>query len=216
MNAGSTYVAACVAAFALVAPPALAADAGAAPEVGAAAQATDEEEILEEILEETDFEDVTANVAATETQQLTIPQILGRLHPMAVHLPIGWIILLLLWEVFISVMHRRFSALAPVGLLLGPAAVLSTLPAIATGLMRAEEIAAKGAGVSNVHDHRNLMLAAAVALVAAVGLRLVRRERLAGTARLVYFALLATSAALLSAGGHLGGKLVFGNAYLPF
>jgi len=60
------------------------------------------------------------------------------MHPAAVHLPIGWILLLTLWELFIAITHRHELDIA--GLFIGVGAVLSTGPAILSGLLRAKEL----------------------------------------------------------------------------
>ena len=64
--------------------------------------------------------------------------------------------------------------------------------------------------------HRNVMLAALGCTVVALVLRLWRKNQLAGAVYYAYLGFLLVATALMSLGGHLGGKLVFGEDYLPF
>lgn len=138
-------------------------------------------------------------------------QLLGRLHPLLVHLPIGWLLLLLLVEL---------GALRPAagagwqrlgrGLLL--ATLLVVLPAVVSGLVRASALPPDPL----MTLHRNVMLALVALLALALPLRLGGGERPPHWRRLGYLALLFGAVALLLWGGHLGGILVRGPNYLPF
>ncbi|MCA9667058.1 MAG: hypothetical protein KC503_15780 [Myxococcales bacterium] len=142
-----------------------------------------------------------------------LADLIGKLHPMAVHVPIGWLLLLLLVDAATFLLKKH--SWEPAGRLLLLAATLSMLPAVATGLLRHATHGPSDAEAMIVL-HRNVMLAMAAASAAALGLRLSRREGLRGAYRAGYLLLIAASAALLLVGGHLGGKIVFGADYLPF
>ena len=45
---------------------------------------------------------------------------------------------------------------------------------------------------------------------------LVRRNRIEGAVKWIYLGLIFVSASLVGLAGHLGGKMVFGESYLPF
>jgi uncharacterized membrane protein len=196
---------ACAWAWAHTAPPAAAA-------VETAPAASTEGEVIEDIGA---VQDVTATASQPKASDLTLLQIIGRMHPAAVHLPIGWILLLTLWELFVVLTRQR--ELESVGLYLGVGAALSTVPAIATGLLRAGQLPEDPATLDAIHDHRNIMFGATTVLVGAVLVRFCRRQGpLAGRRRIVYVALLMVASVLVGLGGHWGGKLVFGDNYLPF
>ena len=161
------------------------------------------------------IQDITATTTQPEAGNLTLAQIAGRMHPAAVHLPIGWIVLLTLWEVLVAI--RRRQELDRVGMCLGVGAILSTIPAIVSGFLRAEQLPQNPATLEEIADHRNIMLVASAFLVGAMLLRFYRREGpIAGQRRLIYLALLCVASILVGVGGHWGGALVFGQAYLPF
>jgi high-affinity Fe2+/Pb2+ permease len=67
-----------------------------------------------------------------------------------------------------------------------------------------------------VIEHRNIALLMAGIVLAAVVLRLGRRKNFAGRVPLLYVALLIVASGLAALTGHLGGKMVFGDTYLPF
>ncbi|MBI5508811.1 MAG: DUF2231 domain-containing protein [Deltaproteobacteria bacterium] len=161
------------------------------------------------------IEDVTAAVAPVRPADLTLPQLFGRMHPALVHMPIGWIVLLLLFELAVIAARRR--DLEPAGLYLALAALASTVPAIVSGLLRAGELPADLATQAQILRHRNVMLVVTVILATAVTVRLFhRRPPLSGYWRLLYLGLLLMSTALVALGGHYGGKMVYGEAFLPF
>ncbi len=138
----------------------------------------------------------------------TALKILGRLHPSAVHFPIGGVALALLFA-FLALRDTdgraaRFSAWF---------SVLAAGAAVLTGLLRSDELKAAGANSDPIDLHRNVMLGfVATALLGAIAL-LRARDR-----RFIYAGLFLTLVAfiLVSIGGHLGGNIVYGNDYLPF
>lgn len=161
-------------------------------------------------VEEVDVTPATVTPAAGKGKAAKEPSLIGKLHPLTVHIPIGWLLLLVLLELA----ALRWQWLTDVGLPLALLTVASFVPAMITGLLRAQDTAAVVA--EKVLQHRNMMLLAAGALLVATITRWARRKEFAGGPRIVYLLLLLLAAALMSLGGHLGGKLVFGDAYLPF
>lgn len=192
--------------------PATAADAGAP---GAKAGSGNDEP------EETDVQPIAAPAkggkpATAIAPRFELKQVFGRLHPIFVHLPIGWLTLLVLLELAALVRRRdegggfRLAVLA--------LTVASCIPAVVSGLIRADEVTAQAPDAARLAGlHRNLMLAVSGASLLALSVRLgLGRKQLVGLPRLLYLAILIAAAGLLTVGAHLGGKLAFGERYLPF
>jgi uncharacterized membrane protein len=172
-------------------------------------------------VEETEVTPIAGSPAAGGGSAIPPPRIelkllLGRLHPIFVHLPIGWLTLLVLLE--LAALVRRRDAIDGIRLALLALTATSCVPAVLSGLLRADEItrqAPDSAALATLH--RNLMLALSGASLLALGIRLQRgRDRLVGLPRALYLAVLLAASALLVYGAHLGGKLAFGERYLPF
>lgn len=158
-----------------------------------------------------DVEEVDVTPAiVTPVQKTAPPSLLGKLHPLTVHIPIGWLLLLLLVELA----ALRWQWLLDVGAPFALLTVAAFVPALVTGFLRAQSMAP--AVAERVLQHRNMMLLAAGALLVATITRWARRKHFAGGPRVVYLFLLLLAVAFLSLGGHLGGELVFGEGYLPF
>jgi uncharacterized membrane protein len=151
---------------------------------------------------------------ARRPPRLSATQLVGRLHPALVHLPIAWLVLLVLVE--LGSLIRRRQEWERTGLWLLLLAVASAIPAIATGLLRAEEMLAEAPEAAGLAlRHRNLMFGAAGAAAVALALRLARRPP-RGAWRALYLAIVLAAAGLVGYGAHLGAKMVFGVDYLPF
>lgn len=175
-------------------------------------QAGADEEIEE--IEEVEVVEATPAGSPPKLAEPTFLENVGRMHSAFVHLPIAWLVLLLLVDLLGLGLGKEL--FAKVGLPLAVLTVLSFMPAALTGMLNyshkpenwsAEELAAL---------HRNLMIAGAFVLTLATALRFALRKRFAGAPKWSYLALVAISLALVSISGHLGGKLVFGDSYLPF
>jgi len=128
---------------------------------------------------------------------------LGRLHPLVVHLPIGILLLLALFE-----LAGRWSRFPRLGegqrtavLVFG---AVAALVAAGLGWLLAEQGDFSGSLLERHQLLGFLTAAAAVALLIVQGLRWTR----------VYAPLLTVTVVLLSAAGHYGGALVHGEDYL--
>jgi uncharacterized membrane protein len=158
-------------------------------------------------------------VETFETVQPVVPPVtlltlIGRLHPAMVHFPIGWLIALVLVDTLTFVVGRK--ELWPAGQVLLGVTVLSFIAAGATGFLRANQLPADAATQHAIADHRNVMLLSFALVVVAAILRWALRGQLAGPRKAAYLGLVLLAAALVLFGGHLGGRLVFGDSYLPF
>ena len=134
---------------------------------------------------------------------------LGRLHPLTVHLPIGFLLLAVtlegaaLWRPL-----RRLRHAVPFVLVLGAA---SAVIAVLAGYLLA---ATGGYGGSTLLWHKRLGIGVAVAAVSAVALWHSHRLRPSKPLRIAYTWSLLACAALLVAAGHLGGNLARGPEFL--
>lgn len=142
---------------------------------------------------------------------LSLWQLVGRLHPLLVHLPIGWLLLLLLVELA-ALRRAAGEGWQRLGRGLLVATLLVALPAVVSGLLRADALPPEPL----MNLHRNVMLGLVGLLVVALPLRLGGGAKPPLGRRLGYLALLAAAVCLLLWGGHLGGVLVRGPNYLPF
>lgn len=199
-----------IAGLLLIGPPSQA-DGG--PPVDANAEDVEGIEEIEEV-EPVEVVDVTPSGGAATSGGPGFIEYAGRLHPMAVHLPIGWLLALVLFDLAGLVFGRE--GYTKTGFWLLVLTVAAAVPAVITGLLRADELMAKGAQSPLMADHRNLMLTVTGLCVAALGVRVFRRKVLDGAWRWLYLALLLSAAGLMAWGGHLGGQLVYGENFLPF
>lgn len=165
-------------------------------------------------VEDVEDVEVAAVAEAPCDEPNTLVATFGKLHPAMVHLPIAWVFLVLLLDALTFGLGR--AEYARFGLFTLGAAVVSAVPAMVSGLLRAEVLEAQPPLAPLVEAHETLMFVMAAVLLAAFVLRLVMRHRLTGLARAVYLGLLVVTAALVGYGGHLGGRIVFGPDHLPF
>jgi uncharacterized membrane protein len=139
---------------------------------------------------------------------------LGRLHPALVHFPIAWVFLLQVVEVPALITRRE--EWRKMGLYLLILACVSFLPAVVTGFFRAASASSDPEFRALMLTHRNLNIAAGAVCLGALALRLGLPNQFERGMRWVYLLLLSVCALLLFVAGHLGGKMVFGQGYLPF
>lgn len=131
---------------------------------------------------------------------------LGRFHPLIVHAPIGFLVLLALLELVARRIGR--DALGRVTSFVVPLAALSAGVASTLGLMLADDGRYPAATLAR---HQWLMLAATVGAVGCVFAWL-RDLRVGG--RTAYRVTLGVTVALLAVGSHFGGSLTHGEGYL--
>ncbi len=158
---------------------------------------------VEEVLIETVIE-------APELHEASLAEKISHLHPLVVHMPIAWLLLLLLVEWLLVAKPTFLSETARIGL--WALTMVSFVPAIATGLLFSEVVYAGSAVevMEPILDHRNQVLLSAGLLALAW---LVRRRRPEGlsTALTLTLAMLAMSVA-----AHSGWLLIYGEDYFPF
>ncbi len=136
-------------------------------------------------------------------------ELLGRFHPALVHVPIAWLLLVVLLDVLTFSLRRDGFGRWGLYTLIGTTVAL--LPACLTGLLRAGPVAAASpAAASLVAVHRGVMLGTIALTAVALAVRLGRRNRLEGAWKAAYLALIGTAFALVMIGAHLGGRIVFG------
>ncbi len=181
--------------------------------VSAPAEPQEEVELVEEI-EIVDVVSVEPVATASTSGGMGVSTVVGRFHPALVHLPLAGVVLLALFELLR--LGRWGEGLGKASLLLLGFTVLTALPAVASGLLRAAELAGKGARLSQLPAHRAVMLSAVGLAVLALAIRVLKGRNLAGVSRWIYLILVLGAAALVPLGGHLGGKLVYGDNFLPF
>lgn len=158
-----------------------------------------------------EVQEVTAVETAARPAGLDL---LGRMHPALVHFPIGWLVLLVLAEAAARFAGRE--EWGKVGLPLLVLVCLSFIPAALTGLLRAASMGNDPEFRALMVPHRNMNIAAGVLCLAALLLRLRRRNQSPVKPGWSYLLLVVAAAALVLVSGHLGGKMVFGSNYLPF
>lgn len=174
----------------------------AAPLGTAAATGTGEAKIIERA--------GPVEVEVTETNVAL--ETVAYLHPAVVHMPIAWVILLLLLEAYGFVTNDAKSA--PFARALAWLAFLSFIPGLMTGFAKGtlEESHLDAEDLAEMLTHRNMMLvSAALMLVLAVLRSRKRNSVFDGGSRLVYLGLLLALFGILSLGAHIGGEMVYGD-----
>jgi len=190
--------------------------AGIAAPDPALAEAPGEPEVVEQI-DEVELVEVVQAVhvsPAGASAGHSLASTYGRLHPAFVHLPIGFLALLLVFE--LANLFRPREEAARCSMLALAAAVLAALPSVASGVIRTMEMWPTAPPPEALADHRLLMLLASALLVVALVLRLARRNRLSGAPRLAYLVIIAIAFGVAAVGAHMGGRPAFGEHHLPF
>lgn len=168
-------------------------------------------ETVEEIEEIGDVEVVTPEA---RVEKAGLFQAVGKFHPVVLHFPIAWLILLVIVEaVFLS---GRAVELNRWGFALLVITLLSFVPAIVTGLGIASSHGnAAREFVEKMILHRNYNIAAGVVLLGALAVRAVIGQDAGPKARTGYLVLVLAAAGLMVFGSHLGGEMVWGEGFLP-
>lgn len=196
---------------ALAAPPAR--DAGGAGSGAGSASADGDAEDIEGVETIETVTPVEPAGAGHRHQENGFWAVAGKLHPLLVHFPIAYVLLLLLVE--LVGWRNQAVGWQRAGAWLGLMTVIAVVPAVVTGLLRASSLT--GQPDPDVVLHRNLMLGVTAAVGLAALLRLWRGDqRFSGGWRGIYLLLLLAAAALVTVGGHVGGEIVYGHDYLPF
>jgi uncharacterized membrane protein len=143
-----------------------------------------------------------------------ILSVAGKLHPAVVHLPIGWITLLLAMDA-IAFISRRDDWRRVEATVLG-LACLSFIPAAASGFLRASALSQDPDILGLMSLHRNLNIAAAALACAGLVIRLRMQNKSRPLSIWLYHALIWSCGGALMLAGHMGGRMVFGANYLPF
>ena len=178
------------------------------PQSDAAPQDTNTDDFFENVeVEEVLIETI---VEVPEPHEASLAEKVSHLHPLVVHMPIAWLLLLLMVEWLLVAKPAFISDTARIGL--WALTMVSFVPAIATGLLFSEVVYAGSAVevMEPILDHRNQVLLSAGLLALAWFVRRRRPEGLA-TALTLTLAMLAMSIA-----AHSGGLLIYGEDYFPF
>jgi uncharacterized membrane protein len=133
---------------------------------------------------------------------------LGRFHPLVVHLPIGFFLLVAMGEAVSFVPRLRERVEPALGLLL-PLSAAAALAAFLMGQLLALE---GGFPAASLSWHRRLTLIAVVGIAACWVV--FERQRDHGSGRWAYRGVLAVTLGVLSLGAHFGGTMTRGDAYL--
>jgi uncharacterized membrane protein len=166
-------------------------------------------------VEDVEVVEVQAAATAPAAQpEFGLGQVAGRLHPALVHLPIAWLLLWLLLDGLALGLGRE--GMRTCGLVVGCLAGLACIPAALSGWLRSTEILAAGASPAMLPTHRALMWSVSGLTLALAITRFAFRRGFPRGLRWVFLLLLAGAAGLMAYSAHLGGKMVFGEGYLPF
>ncbi|MCG3172162.1 MAG: hypothetical protein GMKNLPBB_00308 [Myxococcota bacterium] len=152
--------------------------------------------------------------AKKDPKAMDLKTLLGHLHPAVVHLPIGWLNVLLILELLALLLKRR--ELEPAGLWVHGVLLAGFPPAIMSGIMREEEMEHLGSLDKMAETHERLMFIVAGLCVASFILRFVKRREFTGAPRIVYLVILLAAAGVMAYSGHIGGEMVYGEDHLPF
>jgi len=141
-------------------------------------------------------------------------ELAGRFHPMLIHFPIAWLVLLTMFDLY-NQLRRESSWTKPV-LYLHVLAMLSFIPAATTGLILAAHSGTDAGFLDLVTIHRNTNIAGASLCFLSLVLRVKAGGELRGKARIATLALLISATAAVLLASHYGGKIAFGENFLPF
>lgn len=136
---------------------------------------------------------------------------LGRLHLVLVHLPIGWLLLLLLVDLGTFGLKLREWIRAGALVLFGT--FISLVPTVITGFIRMTYLSTP-ANQDLLMLHRNLSLGLVAVILLAFLERIRSRNKLQGPTMYFYLALLVTAVVLLALSSYLGAQISFGRNIL--
>ncbi len=133
-------------------------------------------------------------------------QFVGRFHPVVLHLPIGFILLLAVLE--FSSMSKRFESLKAAIPLVLTVSIISILGAVLTGFLLAYS---SGSNESLVVEHMQTSILLAIGCVALGALKTSWDKP---AAKIAYRVLLVSNLGLLASASHDGGSITHGSGYL--
>jgi uncharacterized membrane protein len=139
-------------------------------------------------------------------------RLLGRLHPPLVHFGIAWAVLALP----LALARLRFEGLGRVDLAVTAAGAAGVAVAVVTGWLHAPDVMGRPDVHGLVELHEIMGFATLGVLVLALVARCVMERRWSRPMAALYAVLLAASLVLVLVTGHLGGKITFGEDFLPF
>lgn len=157
-------------------------------------------------------EDETAEGQEGEETDGGTRRILGRFHPPLVHFGIAWAVL----AFPLALARMRFKGLGRVDLAVTAAGAAGVAVAVVTGWLHAPDVMGRPDVHALVELHEVMGLATLGVLVLALVARCVMERRWARPLVGLYAVLLAASLVLVLVTGHLGGKITFGEEFLPF
>ena len=144
-----------------------------------------------------------------------LADVISKLHPAFVHIPIGWLLMVLLLD--LAALGMGLREFGRWGLFALAGTALSMIPAGVSGMLREDGFAgAPAQTVSLIGTHKGLMITMASLVLLALVLRISRKNQLEGLWKGAYLVLVFVAGGLIVVGGHVGGKIVFGPEHLPF
>ena len=161
-----------------------------------------------EELEEVDIADVKSENRAAQGMIATLLGKVGFFHSALVHLPIAWLLLLVMVDGLGLLLGRE--SYQSIGKSLLALTVFSFAPAVASGLARVEATELEGESLEAALEHRNLLFGALALLIASTAMRFKGFSDHPGPKRHLYLICIVLALLLTGYGGHLGGKMVFG------
>ena len=146
---------------------------------------------------------------------LTMTQVIAHLHPALVHLPIAWAVLWALWELLALRYAARFR---PTVVVLAWFCVAAFVPATVTGLLHLQELPEAADVRAPALLHRNIIFACAASslILAALATRWHRRGPPGRAMVIANLLALWLQVGAIGYAAHVGGKMVYGDDYLPF
>jgi hypothetical protein len=142
---------------------------------------------------------------------------LAYLHAATVHMPIGWLVFLVLIELLACLGFKQ-DASKSTGLLLHAFCALSFIPGVVTGLTRFSMLGYDISGQEDAIFHRNVIFVSAFFVVVSLGFKFRCRDKFSqdviNTYHGIYRVLLLLALLSMVVGAHAGGAMVYGE--LPF
>lgn len=162
-----------------------------------------------EVIEDADVAEVRQPAAA----QKGIADLFGRFHPPLVHLPIAWLLLMLIIDGGTFVLGRPWERAGYYVLMLAAA---SCVPAVMTGLLREECVKGSPEFKAIVPVHKWLAVTTMSLTLLALIIRVSKKNKLEKASKYAYLSIIFAAGLLVGIVGHKGGQLVFGKDFLPF